>query len=67
MDSEAFDSSLLAAAQNISTEYGDLLALTVRQAMGALEITASKNSDGSLNTSDVLIFMKDMGGVGSGG
>ncbi|KLO08558.1 hypothetical protein SCHPADRAFT_604791 [Schizopora paradoxa] len=67
VDSESFDTSLLAAAQNISMAYGDLLALTVRQAMSALEITGSKNSDGSFNTSDVMIFMKDMGGVGTGG
>ncbi len=66
-DSENFDSSLLTAAQNISAAYGDLLALTVRQAMAALEITVSKKADGTFNTTDVMAFFKDMGGVGSGG
>ncbi len=35
--------------------------------MSALEITVSKNSDGSFNSSDVMAFIKDMNDDGTGG
>lgn len=54
-------------ALGVSSAYYDLLSLVVRQAMSSLEITVSKNSDGSFNSSDIMAFMKDMGNVGAGG
>lgn len=62
----ALDSKILGAAGQVSGNYADLLALTTRQAMSALEYTIG-NSSGSFNTSDVKAFLKDMGGIGSGG
>ncbi len=57
--------------QNVSLShvagYTDLLALAARQIFGALEITVSKSSDGAWNQTDVMIFSKDMGDVGSTG
>ena len=53
-------------AQNISSNYADLLSLITRQAMSAIEITVSKNPDGSFNSSDIMAFMKDTGTVGAG-
>lgn len=53
-----FDSKVQSDASAISSDYASLVALSVRQAFGATEITASRNSDGSINTSDVLMFMK---------
>ncbi|KLO08590.1 DUF1793-domain-containing protein [Schizopora paradoxa] len=64
---QAFDSNIMAAAMNISQIYADLLTLTTRQSLSALDVTISQTSDGSWNTSDVKLFMKDMGEVGSGG
>ena len=61
------DSQIASAASGISSEYYGLLSLATRQAMGAIEYTLSKDSSGTLNTSDTKAFMKDMGSVGQGG
>ncbi|KLO08587.1 DUF1793-domain-containing protein [Schizopora paradoxa] len=63
----AFDSKVMAAANKISPNYADLLALTTRQSLSALEVTISQTVNGSWNTSDVKMFVKDMGDMGSGG
>ena len=42
----------------ISSDYASIVALSVRQALGATELTVSKNADGSFNTNDILMFMK---------
>lgn len=52
---------------NVSPIYADLLTLTARQSLSALDVTVSQTQDGSFNTSDVKMFVKDMGGMGSGG
>ncbi|KAL5494541.1 hypothetical protein ACEPAI_2 [Sanghuangporus weigelae] len=62
---ETFDSQILNTGQQFSAEYADLLALTVRQVMGCMDITLSKSSDGSWNMSDVKVFTKNMGGIGT--
>lgn len=62
-----FDSKIMAAANQISPSYADLLALTTRQALSALEVTISQAPNGSWNTSDVKLFVKDMGNMGSRG
>lgn len=53
-----FDSKISSDASAISTDYASIVALSVRQVLGAIEITLSKNSDGSFNTDDVMVFMK---------
>ncbi|KAI0779898.1 DUF1793-domain-containing protein [Fomes fomentarius] len=55
-----FDSQIEADAKQISTDYASIVALSVRQAFGPLEITASKNGDGSYDTSNVLTFVKEI-------
>jgi hypothetical protein len=51
-------------AGKISTNYAALAALSLRQAMGATEITISKSSSGAWNTSDVLMFLKEISSDG---
>ena len=60
------DTQIINDSASISQSYADLLSLVARQAMSAIEITLSENSDGSLNSSDIMAFMMDMGGVGGG-
>ncbi|EGO02196.1 hypothetical protein SERLA73DRAFT_104578 [Serpula lacrymans var. lacrymans S7.3] len=62
---QAFDSQLQSDASAISTDYAGLVAMSVRQAFGATEITISKNSDGSWNTADVLMFLKEISSDGN--
>ncbi|OCH88863.1 DUF1793-domain-containing protein [Obba rivulosa] len=58
---QALDSKIQQDALNISSEYADLVSLAARQVFGSIDITISKGSDGQWNTSDIMIFMKDMG------
>ncbi|KAJ3558367.1 hypothetical protein NM688_g972 [Phlebia brevispora] len=61
----AFDAKVQSDAFKISAEYAAVAALSVRQAFGATEITISKNSDGSFNTSDVMMFLKEISSDGN--
>ena len=56
----ALDAQIKADAESISSTYAGLVALSVRQAFGAIEFTLSKDSAGNYNTSDILVFMKGM-------
>ena len=58
----ALDAQILNDASQYSEQYADLLALTTRQAMGPMEITLSRDAGGNWNTSDVKVFMKNLGG-----
>ena len=55
---KAFDAQVKSDATKISTDYASVVALSIRQAFGATEITVSKNSDGSFDASNTLMFMK---------
>ena len=63
----ALDNMILHDGNHISSQYYDLLALSTRQAMGALDFTILKDSAGNWNTSDVKAFLRSAGGIGSGG
>ncbi|KAK0444567.1 uncharacterized protein EV420DRAFT_1574563 [Desarmillaria tabescens] len=55
------DESILSAARDISPDYGDLVSLAARQTLASTDITVSKAADGSWNSTDIKMFMKDMG------
>ncbi|KIK65832.1 hypothetical protein GYMLUDRAFT_158658, partial [Collybiopsis luxurians FD-317 M1] len=57
----ALDNQIMSDANNISSNYADLVSLASRQTMAGMDITVGFGSDGQLNKSDVLIFMKDIG------
>lgn len=56
---QAFDSKVQADASAISDDYAGIVALSVRQAFGATELTTSHDGSG-FNSSDVLMFMKGL-------
>ncbi|KIL59835.1 hypothetical protein M378DRAFT_193746 [Amanita muscaria Koide BX008] len=60
-----FDAAIQRDAVAVSNDYADVVALSVRQALGALEITISKTSDGSWNSSDVIVFLKEISSDGN--
>lgn len=62
---QAFDTKVNNDATKISTDYAAIVALSLRQALGAIEITISKNADGSYNTNDVIVFMKEISSDGN--
>lgn len=55
-----FDKQVENDASAISGNYAGIVQLSIRQAFGAMELTISQNSDGSWNTSDVVMFLKGM-------
>ncbi|TFK38775.1 hypothetical protein BDQ12DRAFT_651125 [Crucibulum laeve] len=57
----ALDNKIMSDGVAVSTKYADLLALSLRQTVGAMDITVGRGSNGKWNTSDVKIFMKDIG------
>lgn len=58
----ALDAKLLGAATNISSDYADIISVASRQALGAIELTTTKGSDGNFNASDTMAFLKNIGG-----
>ncbi|KAI0684505.1 hypothetical protein BC835DRAFT_1523871 [Cytidiella melzeri] len=63
----ALDASIAHDAQTYGQDYANLLSLSTRQAMAALEYTLLKDpTTSSYNTSDVKAFMKDLGCTGTG-
>ncbi|TBU49426.1 hypothetical protein BD309DRAFT_76359 [Dichomitus squalens] len=61
----AFDAKVKSDASKISSDYADIVALSVRQALGAIEITVSKDSTGKFNTSDITTFLKEISSDGN--
>ncbi|ETW77436.1 hypothetical protein HETIRDRAFT_480082 [Heterobasidion irregulare TC 32-1] len=59
---EQLDARLISAANAISSDYADLLSIAARQVYGATELTIAKGSDGQFNKSDVMMFMRNIGG-----
>ena len=55
---KTFDAKVVSDATKISSTYASLVELSIRQAIGAIEITISKTSSGAWNTTDVIVFMK---------
>ncbi|KAF8076521.1 DUF1793-domain-containing protein [Lyophyllum atratum] len=61
----AFDNKVNADALKVSADYAGIVDLSVRQALAAIEITIIKNSDGTWNTADPLVFMKEISSNGN--
>nr|GAT54330.1 predicted protein [Mycena chlorophos] len=61
----AFDAKVEADANKISPDYAGIVALSIRQVFGAIEITTSKNAFGGYNKNDILVFMKEISSDGN--
>ncbi|KAI0952144.1 hypothetical protein AcV7_008040 [Taiwanofungus camphoratus] len=62
---QAFDAQVNSDASVISSNYSAVVALSVRQAFGATEITISKDSSSQFNTSDIMVFLKEISSDGN--
>ncbi|KAI0774201.1 DUF1793-domain-containing protein [Fomes fomentarius] len=61
----AFDVQVRGDAEKISSDYADIVELSVRQAFAAIETTVSKTGSRDFNTTDVLTFMKEISSNGN--
>nr|VWP00989.1 Uncharacterized protein [Ganoderma boninense] len=57
----ALDQKIMNDAAKISSQYSDIVTLSVRQTMSALDFTVGTDSKGNLQPNDVKIFMKNLG------
>ncbi|THH32901.1 hypothetical protein EUX98_g1248 [Antrodiella citrinella] len=62
---KAFDAQVSKDASAISADYVSIVALSIRQVFGAVELTVSKMGSGKFNTSDVMMFMKEISSDGN--
>ncbi|KAJ7368431.1 DUF1793-domain-containing protein [Mycena albidolilacea] len=60
-----FDAKVQTDASKISADYASIVALSIRQAFSATELTISKTSTGAFNTTDVILFMKEISSDGN--
>ncbi|KAI0290746.1 hypothetical protein B0F90DRAFT_1652294 [Multifurca ochricompacta] len=59
---EELDLKILQAAASISDLLGDLTSLATAQVFGSTQITIGTDANGNFNESDVMVFMKNIGG-----
>ncbi|PCH41119.1 DUF1793-domain-containing protein [Wolfiporia cocos MD-104 SS10] len=66
MRAKAFDTKVLtdSSQSSMPINYHSIVLLSIRQAFGGIEITISKDSNGSYNTSDVTAFLKEISSSG---
>ncbi|KAJ6520970.1 hypothetical protein DFH09DRAFT_1251159 [Mycena vulgaris] len=62
---KTLDAKVEADALKISPDYAGIVALSIRQSLGANELTISKNAHGGWNTSDIMLFMKEIASDGN--
>ncbi|KAJ7684039.1 hypothetical protein B0H17DRAFT_1073347 [Mycena rosella] len=60
-----FDAQVQTDAGKISADYAAVVAISIRQAFAATELTLSKTSTGAFNTTDVILFMKEISSDGN--
>jgi hypothetical protein len=59
---QALDQRVLQDAASVSSLLGDLVSLAVPQVYGSAQITIGTDANGNFNKSDVMMFMKNVGG-----
>ena len=60
---QQLDNKILQNATSISNGLGDLVSLAIAQVYGSMQLTIGTDANGSLDKSDVMMFMKNIGGV----
>jgi hypothetical protein len=59
---QQLDQHVLQDAASISGLYGDLVSLAIAQTYGSTQLTIGFDATGNFNKSDVMMFMKNVGG-----
>jgi hypothetical protein len=54
---------MLQNAASVSDGLGDLISLAIAELYGSMQLTIGTDTQGNLNKSDVMMFMKNIGGV----
>ncbi len=57
------DNMILQVANSVSNNLGDLIVLPIAELFGSMQLTIGTDLRGNLNKSDVMMFMKNIGGA----
>jgi hypothetical protein len=60
---QQLDNQMLQNAASVSDGLGDLISLAIAELYGSMQLTIGTDTQGNLNKSDVMMFMKNIGGV----
>ena len=60
---QQLDNKILQDAASVSNLLGDLVSLSIAQVYGSTQLTIGTDALGNFNNSDVMMFMKNIGGV----
>ena len=60
---QQLDHNILQNATSVSNVLGDLVSLAIAQVYGSTQLTIGTDSSGNFNKSDVMMFMKNIGGA----
>ena len=60
---QELDQKILQAAASVSNPLGDLVSLAIAQVYGSTQLTIGTDALGNYNESDVMMFMKNIGGL----
>jgi hypothetical protein len=60
---QQLDHKILQDATSVSNLLGDLVSLAIAQVYGSTQLTIGTDASGNFNKSDVMMFMKNIGGA----
>ena len=60
---QQLDHGILQDAASVSNLLGDLVSLAIAQVYGSTQLTIGTDASGNFNNSDVMMFMKNIGGA----
>jgi hypothetical protein len=60
---QQLDNKILQNATSVTDGLGDLVSLAIAQVYGSMQLTIGTDAQGNLNHSDVMMSMKNIGGV----
>ena len=61
---QELDNKILQDANSVSNNLGGLVSVAIAQVYGSMQLTIGTDAHGNLNNSDIMIFMKNIGGSG---
>ena len=60
---QELDQKILQDAASVSNMLGDLVSLSIAQVYGSTQLTIGTDASGNFNKSDVMMFVKNIGGI----
>ena len=62
---QELDNKILQDANSVSNNLGGLVSVAIAQVYGSMQLTIGADVHGNLNNSDIMMFMKNIGGFGA--